>query len=239
MALPPEHTALLARRDFPVPHGGDFTSSERDLLTRYGRWMEGLATGRLAAVTPEQQRFVKAARGECDPLTDFEQVWAKLVRHRAEVAACFATLASARATAAAVEAEYTASRSAVLSAVRDQLGEVDAAFADRLRSAIEAVTAAEAAARDLVLRLGQTVRLAGVQVAYHPGRVTWDGERMEQFSQAHPEVRSFRRVGKPWVSLRYLDPDALSVPRQLPQGDESEPPSLPAPPPDEDAGAGE
>jgi uncharacterized protein YifE (UPF0438 family) len=238
MALPPEHTALLARRDFPVPPGGDFTPAERDLLTRYGRWLEGLATGRLPAVTAEQQRFVKAARGEADPLSDFERVWSKLVRHRAEVAACFATLARARATAAAVEAEYTASRSAVLSALRDRLAEVDAAFAERVRSALEAVTAAEAAVRDLVLRLEQTVRLAGVQVAYHPGRVTWDNERMEQFAQAHPEVRSFRRVGKPWVAVRYLDADGLPVLRQLPPG-EAEPPSLPAAPPEGEGDAGE
>jgi uncharacterized protein YifE (UPF0438 family) len=238
MTLPPEHTALLARRDFPVPHGGDFAPAERDLLTRYGRWMEGLATGRLPAVTAEQQRFVQAARGECEPLTDFERVWAKLVQHRAEVAACFASLAHARANAAAVEAEYTASRSAVLSAVRDRLAEVDAAFADRLRAAMEAVAASEATVRDLVLRLEQTVRLAGVQVAYHPGRVTWDNERMEQFAQAHPEVRNFRRVGKPWVSLRYLDADALRVPRPLPPGADTESPSLPAPSPDEELGAG-
>jgi uncharacterized protein YifE (UPF0438 family) len=232
MPLPGEHAALLARRDFPVPPGGEFTPAERDLLARYGRWMEALATGGLAPVTAEQERFVTVARGEQPPATEFERAWDKLTRHRAEVARCFATLAQARATAATVEAEYTASRSAVLATIRDQLAAIDDVFADRVRASVEAVAAAEAAVRELVLRLGQTVRLAGVQVAYHPGRVTWDNERMEEFAAAHPEVRAFRKVGKPWVALRYTDPGSPpAAPRQLSPADPA-----PLPAADEEAG---
>jgi uncharacterized protein YifE (UPF0438 family) len=220
MPLPGEHAALLARQDFAVPPGGDFTPAERDLLTRYGRWMEALATGGLAPVTAEQERFVKVARGEQPPATEFERIWDKLTRHRAEVARCFATLAQAKATAAAVEAEYTASRSAVLATVRDRLAAVDDVFADRVRESVEAVAAAEAAVRELVLRLGQTVRLAGVQVAYHPGRVTWDTEQMDHYAALHPEVQRFRKVGKPWVAVRYTDPGSVATPpRQLSQAD--------------------
>jgi uncharacterized protein YifE (UPF0438 family) len=224
---PPEaHAALLARRDFPVPPDADLTPSERDLLTRSGRWMEALATGAIAHVTPEQERFVKVACGGLPPTTEFERVWAKFADPRMAGARCFATLAQARATAAAVEADYLAARSAVLDAVRDQLAGVDAAFAERVQASVDAVAKSEAAVRALVLQLGQTVRQPGVQVSYHPGRVTWDPEQMERYAAAHPEVRAFRKVGKPFVSLRYLDPEQPRPPqvRQLPPATTSEPP---------------
>lgn len=221
MSPPGEHAALLARHDFPIPPGSDFTPAERDLLTRYGRWMEALALGAISAVTPDQERFVRAARGEQPPQSEFERIWDKLAR-RAEVVRTFATLAQARAVAATVEAEYLAARSAVLAAVRDQLAAVDAAFAERVQASIEAVAKSEAAVRALVLQLGQTVRQPGVQVSYCPGRVTWDTEQMDRYATAHPEVRSFRKVGKPWVALKYIDPTsapAAPLVRQLPAAD--------------------
>lgn len=229
MSSPGVHAILLARRDFPVPPGGDFSPAERDLLTRYGRWLEALATGGVAPATPDQERFIRVARGEEYPATEFERVWEKLVRHRAEVARRFTALAQARAEAAAVEAEYSAARSAILAAIREQLDELDVAFAGRMLEAGEAKAAAEAAVRELVLQLGQSVHLAGIQVAYHPGRVTWDPEKMERYAVFHPEVREFRKVGKPWVSLRFTDaPPDGAAPRQLPPG-ESDPAALPSP----------
>src|SRR5207244_9632442 len=113
-------------------------------LARYGHWMEALATGAIAYVTPEQERFVKAARGELAPTTEFERVWAKFAGPRLVVARSCATLAQARATAAAVEADYLAARSAVLDLVRDQLAAVDAAFVERVQASVDAVAKGEA-----------------------------------------------------------------------------------------------
>jgi uncharacterized protein YifE (UPF0438 family) len=233
MSQPAEHAALLARRDFVIPPG-DFTEPERDLLARYGRWLDALATGAIAPATPGQEQFVRVARGERDPETDFERAWVKVMQQRAvavEVARTFQALAQARATASAVEAEYLAARAAVMAQVRDQLDAVDEAFANRLKEAADDSAATEQAVRDLVLRLGRGVSLGGIRVAYYPGRVSWDNEKMEVYAQHHPEVLAFRKVGKPWVNLRFVDRDtpAEAGPDALPPAGsaEGEPKALP------------
>ncbi len=48
-------------------------------------------------------------------------------------------------------------------------------------------------------------RLAGITATYNAGRVTWDPEKMAAFVERHPEMLEFRKVGKPWVALRFGD----------------------------------
>lgn len=207
MTPPSDHAAYLARDDFVVPPG-DFTPAESDTLTRYGRWMEALASGAIAPTTPTQEHFVRAARGEVEPSTDFERVWAKVQGERAvteEVVRKFQALRGAKAHAALLEAEYLAARRQVLASVREQLDAVDMAFAEQIQAAADAAAAAEKEARELALKLRRSAGIAGVKVAYHPGRVTWDDEKLTAFAQFHPELMAFRKVGKPWVSLRFAD----------------------------------
>ena len=224
MTPPEDHAAFLARTDFPVPAGADLTAAERDVLVKFGRWMEALEGGVIKPVTPAQEQFLKVAREELAPSTQFETVWAKFVRMRAGVVGCFQGFARARAEKAAIEAEYSARRNAILAAVRDQLDAVDAEFAERLQAANDAVAAGEAAVREVVLRVGKGVQLAGIDVRYHPGRVTWDPAGMDQFAALHPEVMALRKVGNPWVSVRYTDagPPKPAV-RQLPAAEPDEP----------------
>lgn len=214
MELPGDHKSFLDRRDFVIPPG-DFTQAERTLLTKYGRWLEALASGVLLPLTPTQEQFIRVSRGQVEPNTDFEKAWMKVSHQRAiapEVTRTFRALAEARAEAAALEAEYRAARSAVLAQVMDQLSAVDAAYADRLRDATEAAAKNEEALRALLLRLKHSVTLAGIRAVYTAGRVTWDSKKMENYSQLHPEVREFRKVGKPIVALRFLD--QLILPEQ-------------------------
>ena len=53
--------------------------------------------------------------------------------------------------------------------------------------------------------LKHSVTLAGIRAVYVTGRVTYDSKRMEEYAQAHPEIREFRKVSSPSVSLRFLD----------------------------------
>jgi hypothetical protein len=55
----------------------ELTVPEAHLLMRYGRWLEGLASGELTPLTPEQARFVDVARGILAPTTEYERVWAR------------------------------------------------------------------------------------------------------------------------------------------------------------------
>ena len=226
MSHPPEHAALLARRDFVIPLG-NFAEPERDLLAKYGRWLEGLASGAIAPATPAQEQFVTVSRGERDAETDFERVWVKVMRQRAvavEVARTFQALAKARADRAALEAEYTAARAAVLAQVRVQLNAVDEAFAARVADAVHGADAAEQEVRELVLRLGRSVNLAGVRATYSSPRVSWDSGRLEAYAQHHPEVLNFRKVGKPFVALKFGDKDSPATPgpAALPAGEGAE-----------------
>jgi uncharacterized protein YifE (UPF0438 family) len=207
MLHPADHAAYLAKHDFVIPPG-EFTPAEADLLRKYGHWMEALVSGELSPTTPGQEQFLRVARGEREPATDFERAWAKVVKERAiaeEVVRKFQALRAARAHASEVEAEYLAARQVVLAAVRDQLAAVDAAFAEQLQSASDDSAAAEKDVRELVLKLRRPVALAGIKVAYNAGRVTWDVEKMAAYAESHPEVMEFRKVGKPWVAVRFGD----------------------------------
>ena len=207
MLHPEDHAAYLAQHDFAIPPG-DFTPAEKELLTKYGRWMEALVSGALSPATPGQEQFVRVARGEGEPGTDFERVWAKLLKERVvgeEVTRAFQALRSARAHASEVEAEYLAARQVVLATVREQLDAVDAAFAEQLQAANEGSATTEKAVRELVLKLARTVSIAGVKVAYNAGRASWDAEKMAAYAESHPEVKEFRKVGKPWVAVRFGD----------------------------------
>jgi hypothetical protein len=170
--------------------------------------MEALASGAIAPTTPSQEQFVRAACGEAEPSTPFELAWTKVRMARAaadEVAQRFHALQAARAHAATIEAEYLAARQAVLAAVREQLDAVDAAFAEEMRSAADAAADAEKQARELVLQLGRSVAVAGIKARYSVGNVSWDNEKMADYARSHPEVLAFRKVGKPWVALKFAD----------------------------------
>jgi uncharacterized protein YifE (UPF0438 family) len=213
MLHPPDHAAYLAKHDFVIPPG-DFTPAEKDLLTRYGRWMAALVSGAIAPTTPSQEQFLRVAHGEGEPTTDFERAWAKVIQAQGtaeEVERKFQILREARKHASEVEAEYLAARQVVLAAVREQLDAVDAAFAEQIQNANAESAAAEKDVREFVLKLRRSVSLPGVKVTYHPGRVTWDTEKMAAFAELHPEMQEFRKVGKPWVAVRFGDGEGSVV----------------------------
>jgi uncharacterized protein YifE (UPF0438 family) len=207
MTQPSSHAAYLAKHDFVIPPG-DFTPAESETLTKFGRWMEALASGELTPTTPTQEQFLRVARGEAEPMTDFERVWVKLMKERAiadEVVRKFQTLSEARTRAATIEAEYLAARQIILDTVREQLDAVDAAFAEQIQSATDASAAAEKEVREFVLKLGRSAAAGGIKVSYSPGRVAWDDQKLSQYAEIHPELIEFRKVGKPWVAVRFAD----------------------------------
>lgn len=207
MIHPSDHAAYLAKHDFVIPPG-DFTPAEAELLTKYGQWMEALASGVLTPTTPSQEQFVRAAHGETEPTTEFERAWAKVKKERAVadvVVQKFQALRGARAHAAILEAEYLAARQAVLATVREQLDAIDAAFAEQIQAATDAATTAESDVRELVLKMGRHTAIAGIKAYYRRGNVSWDNEKMTEYARLHPEVLAFRKVGKPTVALHFAD----------------------------------
>jgi hypothetical protein len=215
MGIPAEHAALLRRGAYPVHPAAALDDREKELLSRYGYWLEALAAGALAPSTPEQTQFVRVARGEAEPRSAFEVAWAK---HRGaavpapprvgpmELAGRLERLQAAREAAAAVVAEYEQRRAAILEQVRPQLEALEADFADRLETVRGEASELEAEAREAVLAFGASFRHGGIHAVYNRPRVTWDSQGLARYVETHPEVAEFRRVGKPSVSLRFQAP---------------------------------
>jgi uncharacterized protein YifE (UPF0438 family) len=212
MGLPAEHTALLQRKGFLVTPGGDLTDQERDLLAKYGHWLEALAGGSLAPLTPEQEQFVQVARGAAEPRSPFEVAWIKHCRAAGQASPrvdplalsdLLARLQKARDEAAAVREEHSTLRTRILEEVRPLLDALDAEYAGQFAATSEEVARLEALVREAVLAFGGSFRHAGVSAVFNRGRVTWDSQGLSRYLESHPEVGEFRRVGAPSVSLRY------------------------------------
>jgi uncharacterized protein YifE (UPF0438 family) len=215
MSLPAEHTALLQRKGFPVPPGGDLDDRERSLLAKYGYWLEALAAGSLAAITPEQNHFVQVARGEAEPCSPFETAWVKYRRVAGqapsrvgplELVDLLGRLQKARDEAAAVREEHSTLRAGILEEVRPLLDALDAEYAGPLTASAEEVARLEAEVRKAVLAFGASFRHGNISAVLSRGRVTWDSQGLSRYMEAHPEVGELRRVGAPSVSLRYQPP---------------------------------
>jgi uncharacterized protein YifE (UPF0438 family) len=207
MLHPTDHAAYLAKHDFVIPPG-EFTPAEAELLTKYGRWMDALASGAINPTTPSQEQFLRVVRGEFEPTTDFEQAWVKVMKERAvadEAVQKFQALRTARAHASTLETQYREARQAVLATVRTQLDAVDAAFAEQIQSATDASAAAEKAVREFVLKIHRSLTLAGIRASFRSGTVTWDREKLTAYAKLHPEVMAFRKTGHPSVALQFGD----------------------------------
>jgi uncharacterized protein YifE (UPF0438 family) len=218
--MPPEHAAFLRRGTYPVHPAAALDDRERELLSRYGYWLEALSTGTLSPSTPEQIQFVRVARGEAEPRSAFELAWAKQqwaagpAQPRVgpmELAGRLERLQEARAALVPVQKEYAERRAAIMEQVQPLLEALDAEFADRLRPTREEASRLEAEAREAVLAFGASFRHAGVHAVYTRPRVTWDSRRLARYMETHPEVAEFRHVGKPSVSLRF-DPPSEALP---------------------------
>jgi len=214
MQDPTDHARLLARHDYPVAVMAQLTDAQRQLLARYGHWLEALAEGTLEPATAEQRHFVQVAHGEAAPHSAFEVTW---VEHRralltpppapeVDIAQRLALLEAARVAVAAANDEYEMRRAEILQRVQDELDALEVAFAKRLEPLREENAHAEEEARAAVLAYGSSFRYGRVQAAYARGRVTWDAKGLARFMESHPEVGQFRRVGQPSVSFRLHPP---------------------------------
>jgi uncharacterized protein YifE (UPF0438 family) len=54
-----------------------FTEDEIDLLDRYGRIFQQLASGEREPRNEAQERFIACTRGQAEPRSDYEKAWRK------------------------------------------------------------------------------------------------------------------------------------------------------------------
>ncbi len=52
-----------------------FSREEIEILEKYGHWFQALTNGELQPITELQENFIRVAKGEKKPFSEFEQAW--------------------------------------------------------------------------------------------------------------------------------------------------------------------
>ncbi len=73
---------FIDRQKFPYGFrkSGDFSITEADILTNYGKTLLGLESGVLSPESEDEQHFVKFISGEVEAANNLEKAWAKYVK---------------------------------------------------------------------------------------------------------------------------------------------------------------
>ena len=84
MKIPLEHSIELGKGNYPLrtEYSNLLEPFQRDLLHRYGYWLEALAEGRIEAYTDAQTEFIGVTKKVMRPQSKFELVWMKLMKLR-------------------------------------------------------------------------------------------------------------------------------------------------------------
>jgi len=217
MPTPADHAELLKRTDYPVPPAAPLTDAERQIVARFGYWMEALTIGAIAPATPDQEHFVLAVRGMEDPTSAFELAWVKAretASHSppASLAATAKRLEETRAAFLTAQREYAFRQMDITAKVRPELDALDAELLPHVKALREELARLEALLKEGVRAAGRSYQHRGFRVVYARGRVTFDNKGLQQYAITHPEVNRFRKVGEPLAYLRYSSPDQSAAP---------------------------
>lgn len=91
-------------------------------------------------------------------------------------------------------APLVARRKALEAQIAEAAAEFDAQI-EALRKAI----------RQAIVAHGDSVQTERIRATFVQPRVTWDTKRLDGYAEAHPEIKAFRRVGKPSVRLTLIE----------------------------------
>jgi len=142
-----------------------------------------------------------------------------------ELTNLMATLEAVRAEAMAAQQRYTFRRLDVLAKVQPELDAIEAEMTPELKALAERMAGLEAAVKAAVLEYGRTFHHGKVQATHYRGRVTFDNKGLQQYAEVNPEVNRFKKVGQPYVALKYVGAAGDQLPlggpaEALPPGDE-------------------
>jgi hypothetical protein len=85
--------------------------------------------------------------------------------------------------------------------IKARLNEIEAEFSDKVSAVEENIQLMEDDIKQAVLEQGASVHGTFLRAIWYQGRVTWDNKKMDEYAIYHPEVLSFRKQGKPYVSI--------------------------------------
>ncbi len=83
-----------------------------------------------------------------------------------------------------------------------RLDEIEAEYSQKEEAANSAIGELENEIKVDTLAFGETVKGSNFLAVWNKGRVTWDSNGLSSYAETHPEVLSYRKEGKPSVSIR-------------------------------------
>ncbi len=117
-----------------------------------------------------------------------------LNQDEAEIQDLLDTLTDLRAQRDTLALPYTEK----IAALQEDMAEVTEALEEQ-------ITAIRKAIRRAIIAYGESVKSEHARATYVAPRVTWDTKRLEGYAEAHPEIKTFRREGKPSVRITFTE----------------------------------
>jgi uncharacterized protein YifE (UPF0438 family) len=78
-----EHRVYLSKQDYPLKCSVEiFENDERNLLSRYGFWIEALVDGVILPITDDERRLIDVHAGKVEPISLQDCAWRKLIERR-------------------------------------------------------------------------------------------------------------------------------------------------------------
>lgn len=86
--------------------------------------------------------------------------------------------------------------------IKNRIVAIKTSYADRIHVANTNVASTKATIKEGALEVGSTVKGKDYMAVWAKGKMTWDSKGLEGYAVAHPEVKAFRKQGKPYVSIK-------------------------------------
>lgn len=96
-----------------------------------------------------------------------------------------------------VDAVITPEVKALMTEIEEEIGP-DLKQADKVISELTAQIKAACVVH------GSSVKGDHIRVSFIKGRVTWDGKGLAGYAVAHPEIKDFMKVGKPYAAVKNI-----------------------------------
>jgi phage host-nuclease inhibitor protein Gam len=102
-------------------------------------------------------------------------------------------------------ADLRAQQTALAQPFAEQIAALEKELAETTSEIEEQINALERAVKRAIIAHGASVKGARMHAIYVQPRITWDTKRLEGYAEAHPEIKAFRRVGKPSVRITTIE----------------------------------
>ena len=165
-----------------------------------------------ASFTPEVEASIAQEKAELDAIVVPEEIKAALAEidaKRAAVSRRYREQDEQRrekiaAQQSAIRARVEVETQGVYTALSIRRAEIEAEFAGKADAVDDNIAALEKEIRDAVKAIGFTVAGEHYQAVYSKGKKSWIPQRLEKYTDDHPDIKDCYTVGDPSVALKRI-----------------------------------